>query len=76
MSTLVYECESWKLTAHVQQKLNNTISKMLSRIAGRSIGEEAHAPAPNIVMNMKDRRRNWLGHILRVDEDRLVRKVL
>ncbi len=27
-------------------------------------------------LTMKDRRRTWLGHVLRMDEDRLVRKVL
>ncbi len=27
-------------------------------------------------MNVRDRRWSWIGHILRKDEDRLVRKVL
>ncbi len=34
------------------------------------------APTENIQMNMRDRRWSWLGHVLRMDEDRLVRNVL
>ncbi len=49
---------------------------MLSRITGGSIAEEARIPSANILMNMRDRRWSWLGHILHVVEDRLLRKVL
>ncbi len=45
-------------------------------ITGRSIAEETRTPTANILMNMRDHQRNRLGHILRVDEDRLVREVL
>ncbi len=45
-------------------------------ITGRSIAEEAGTTTENILMNMKDRRWSWLGHTLRMDEDRLMRKVL
>ncbi len=38
--------------------------------------KKARTPTANILMNMRDRRWNWLGHMLRMDEDRLVRKVL
>ncbi len=53
---------------------NNTVSKMLSKMT--SIAEEARAPSANILMNMRDRRWNLLGHILRMDEEILVGKVL
>ncbi len=49
---------------------------MISRIKGRSVDEEARAPTENILMNLRDRRWSWFGNILRIDEDRLVRKVL
>ncbi len=49
---------------------------MLSKITGRSSAEEARTPTENILLNMRDRRWSWLGHVLRMDEDRLVRKVL
>ncbi len=50
------------------------VSKMLSRITGQSIAEEARTPTANILTNMRDCRWNWLGHILRYDEDKLVRE--
>ncbi len=70
-------CESWKIAAHVHRRLNSTVSKMLSKITVRSTGiaEEARTPTENILMNMRDRRWSWLGRGLRMDEDRLVRKV-
>ncbi len=49
---------------------------MLSKITGRGIPEEAKAPTLNLVLRARDLRWNWLGHILRMDESRLVRKVL
>ncbi len=60
----------------MQRKLNNTVSKILSRVARRRVAEEARTPSANILMNMRDRRWSWLGHILRIDEDRFVQKVL
>ncbi len=47
--------ESWKLTTHVQRKLNNRVSKMPSIITGRSVAEEPCAPSANILLNMRDR---------------------
>ncbi len=76
ISTPLYGCESWKITAHVHRRPNNTVLKTLSKITGRSIEEEARTPTENILMNVSDRRWSWLGHVLRMDEDRLVRKVL
>ncbi len=40
------------------------------------IAEEARTPTENFLMNMRDRRWSWLGHVLSMAEDRLVRKVL
>ncbi len=41
ISTLIYGCESWKLTSQARRELNGTVSKMPSRIAGRTIADEA-----------------------------------
>ncbi len=51
-------------------------SKELSRIRGRTIAEEAHEPTLDVMMRARDRRRNWLGHILRLEEHRVIRRVL
>ncbi len=74
MSSLLYGCETWKLATHVQRKQNNAVSKMLSGIAGQGVAEEARTPTANIFMNMRDRWLTWVGHILRMVEDSLVRK--
>ncbi len=49
---------------------------MLSRIAGRTIAEEARKPTLDVVMRATDRRWNWLGHIRRLEQHRIIRQVL
>ncbi len=44
ISTVLYGCESWKLTAQARRKVSGTLPKMLSRITGRTIAEEAREP--------------------------------
>ncbi len=56
-----YGCESWKLTAQARRKLNGTVSKMLLRIRGRTIADEARDPTLDALMRARDRRWNWLG---------------
>ncbi len=76
VSTLPYGCESWKLTEKVHKKLNSAGSKTLSKITGREIADEARMPTVDVILFARDLRWNWLGHILRTDEQRLVRQVL
>ncbi len=76
VSSLLYGCESWKLTDKVCRKLNSTCSKMLSKITGREIVDEARTPSINVLLRTRDLRWNWLGHILPMDERRTVRQVL
>ncbi len=76
ISTLLYGCESWKMTEKVKRKLNGAASKMLATITGRTIQEEARNPTINVVIKARDRRWSWLGHVLRMPEHRLVRQVL
>ncbi len=55
---------------------NVALSKMLSRITGRTISDEAREPTLDVVMRAVDRRWNWLGHIHRQEEHRVIRQVL
>ncbi len=64
------------MTYQVKRKLKGAASKMLARIKGRTIQEEARNPTINVAMKARDRRWSWLGHVLRMPEHRLVRKVL
>ncbi len=47
-STLLYGCESWKLTEKVARKLNSTYSKMQSKISGREVADEARMATVNV----------------------------
>ncbi len=49
---------------------------MLATITGRTIQEEARNPTKNVLMKARDRKWNWLGHVLRKPEHRVVRQVL
>ncbi len=49
---------------------------MLSRIAGRTIADEAREQTLDVIMRAKGRRWNWLGHILHLEEHRVIRRVL
>ncbi len=72
ISTLLYGCEAWTLSAQARRKLSGTVPKMLSRITGRTIADEARKPTLDVVMRARDRRWNWLGHVLRLEEHRVI----
>ena len=76
VSTMVYGSSAWLLTDNLKKSLNDVNSKMLSMITRRSIHEEAKEPTFNIVEHVLCRRKNYLGHILRSDESRTVRRFL
>ncbi len=49
---------------------------MPSKITGRKIVDEARMPTVDVILLARDLGWNWLGRILRMDEQRLVRQVL
>ncbi len=53
--------------------LNGFNSRQLHRITGRSYREEATKPSYDLLTAVRTRRHQWLGHILRMPADRLVR---
>ena len=56
--------------------INSVNSKMLSQITKRSIHEEAKHPTFNVINHIKARRFEYLGHILRLDNDRTLKSLL
>ena len=74
--TLIYGCEAWFLTKKIVRKLNGMNSKMLSIITKRSIHEEAKEPTYDTVEQVYKRRWNYLGHVLRLDEEQAARRYL
>ena len=73
VSALIYGCEAWLFTDGVTRKL---ISKMLPVITKRTIHDEAREPTYDAVERVYRQRWSYLGHLLRLDEDRVLRRYL
>ena len=72
-STLTHGSEAWMLTPRALVMLNGFNSRQLHRITGRSYRDEATTPSYVLLKAMRTRRHQWLGHILRMPSDRLLR---
>ena len=75
-TTLTHACEAWTLTSNVQQKINGFNSRCLHIISGDSYRNTATKPVFNLVRAIRRRRFKYLGHVLRMHPDRLVRQTL
>ena len=77
-SLFTYGSESWTLTAKVLRRLNGANSRLLSHFTKKSIPEEVRAATTSYDLNLEIRKRRlcWLGHLLRVDKGRIVRKAV
>ena len=76
ISTLVYGSSAWLFDDNMKRSLNGISSKMLSAITRRTIHDEARDPTFNVIEYVLKRRRSYLGHILRMDPRRAVRRYL
>ena len=74
--TMTHGSEAWVLNTKVKKMINSVNSKMLSQITKRSIHEEAKHPTFNVINHIKARRFEYLGHILRLDNDRTLKSLL
>ena len=77
-SILTYGSETWTLTPEACRRLNGANSRMLSIITGKSQHEEASESTRTVdlVRWIRARRLQWLGHILRMDDSRLIKKAV
>ena len=76
VQTMIYGSSAWLLDTKLKKNLNGVSSKMLTSITKRSIHEEASSPTFDIVDHVLKRRKSYLGHILRLDPERGVRRYL
>ena len=81
VSILTHSFEAWKLTDAVIRKLRGWNGRCLAIIVtGKCEQDEiklqTSQPVFNLVNHLRVRRLRWLGHILRLDESRLLRRVL
>ena len=56
--------------------MNGANSRLLARITGRSVHQEARSPTFDIVQWARWKRARWLGHIMREPELSLVREAI
>ena len=75
-STIAHACEAWSLTTRVQQIINGFNSRCLHVITGQHYRVTATHPVFDLVLALRRRRLRYLGHILRMDRNRLVRRTL
>ena len=77
-SLFTYGCEGWALTAKILRRLNGANSKLLSHFTGKQIREEARPATTsyNLTLEIRKCRLCWLGHILRMPTQRLVRNAV
>ena len=74
--TMVFGSDAWLFTTDIRKSLNGVSSKMLSTITKHTIHAEAKNPSFDVVDHVKCRRKSYLGHLLRLDENRTVRHFL
>ena len=74
VSTMAYGSHAWFFTSNIRKSLNSVNSKMLSLITRRSIHEEASTPSFSAMKHVLDGRKSYLGHLLRMDDSRMVRR--
>jgi len=89
LPVVLYGCETWSLTLREEHRLrvfqNRVLRKMFGPKRDEVTGEwrKLHNDElsdlyslPNIVRVVKSRRMRWAGHVARMGEGRVVRRVL
>ena len=74
-SILTYGSEAWRLTTDVRAALNGANASMVSVITGNTIREEStDGKLFDLVKWIRARRLQWLGHILRMTQERTIKQ--
>jgi len=76
VSVLIYGYEAWVLNEAHLRSVNGFNSRCLARITNREIREEARDPTYNLCLFLRSQRLRFLGHVLRLDPDSMLRKVI
>ena len=75
-STLTHSCEAWNLTKAVSRILNGFNNRCLHVITGEEYRVTAISPAYNLLLSVRQRRLRYLGRLLRLPLDSVVRRTL
>ena len=74
--SFTHACESWEITEDVARTINGFNSRCLHIISKKDYRETATNPDVNILLLIRQRRMRFLGHILRMEPSRLLRRTL
>ena len=70
-SVMTYDSEAWFLTKKVCGFLTSANARMMARITGRKVHEEAgKSKTFDLVKWIRARRLKWVGHILRLEKEK------
>ena len=76
-SMMCYGSEAWVLDNDTIRALNGANATMLSHITGKSHKQEAGPDCTfNLLSWIRARRLKWVGHILRMNDNRLIKQTL
>ena len=75
-STFTHACEAWDLNENVMKMVNMFNSRCLHVITKKDYRDTATNPDHDLVLSIRQRRMRFLGHILRMDTSRLLRRTL
>ena len=73
---MIYGCEAWAFTDKIKKKINSVNFEMCRKFTKRTIHQEAAFPTFNIVGYIRKQRWSYLGHIVRLDPNRALRKIV
>ena len=74
--TLTHASEAWDFTDEIRRRVNGFNSRCLQVITKQTYRETATNPQYDLVLAIRKRRLRYLGHILRMKPDRLIRRTL
>ena len=77
-SILTYGSEAWILSAETTRSINGTNAQMMVGITGNTPRHEASPKSRtfDIIMWIRARQLQWLGHILRMGTERLLKQAV
>ena len=73
-SSLTHCCTTWALTRTVRRMINGFNSRCLHVITGGNYRDAATTPVYDLVLAVRKRRMRYLGHVLRLPQDMIVRR--
>lgn len=75
-SMLAHGSEAWILSEGLCKSLRHWCACCLTIITGRSVRDESVRPSFDLVRRLRARRLKWLGGILRMDDSRILHRVV